>query len=467
MKKFLFIAAAALAMVSCSKDSEVIPSVENGKQNAIGFQVTKQNMGRANTTVMQNTHFNFGVWAYKNNDNAHDIMANYLVGYFGQSQIPPVGYDLNATATFNESLTPGGVGAVASLWGYEGLGYDEYPKTGSSITSGCYDPLNSAHAGYFSNHKTQFVRYFDHTSTHTYFYAYAPYIQGAKTPTFTYNGATNVGDAVMTFPEGSIVDGYNDPTKYEYLCASTKIAKENYDEAVSLSFMHMNAKIKIVFYEVIAGYDVKMLPLHADAGIIAVPATYNAGTQTYSYGTNLMKTAGATVTFTGSTLAKTLSNFTATTNYTGAAGDAISAADIYSKALVFRQPVATKLADKSAAAKADAHSYSQDVYYGIPNTAGPGLTFRVSFELTSTTGETIQVYDAGAFVDPTYCHWEAGKEYTYIFKITKNTNGSTDVAENHPKVNPTPGDKALYPIVFDGLTVEDWTPAADVETPIN
>ena len=421
-------------------------------------------MGRA-VNDMQNTHFNFGVWAYKENDNDHNIMANYLVGYFGQDRTPGVGYDKNATATFDQSLQPGISGGVTSSWGYEGLGYSEYPKPGATIKAGCYNPTD--HHDYMSNIATQFVRYFDHSSAHTYFYAYAPYINGAGTPTFTYNGATNVGDAVMTFPAGSIEDGYNDPTKYEYLCASTKIAQTNYGNAVSLQFMHMNAKIKIVFYEVIAGYSVKMMPLHNDAGIIAVPATYNTGTSTYSYAADFMKTAGATVTFTGSTLGKTLSNFTATTNYTGAAGDAISASDINNKALVFKEPTADALTDNAAAAKADPASFSSDVYYGIPNTAGPGLTFRVSFKLTSTTGEEIKVYDAGVFVDPTYCHWVAGKEYTYIFKITKDSNGSTNVADNHPKVNPTPGDKALYPIVFDGLTVEDWVPADDVETPIN
>ena len=95
------------------------------------------------------------------------------------------------------------------------------------------------------------------------------------------------------------------------------------------------------------------------------------------------------------------------------------------------------------------------------------MTFRVSFKLTSTTGETINVYNAGVYVANTYCAWKPGKQYTYVFKITKNTNGSTDSDDATATVDPTPGDKALYPIVFDGLTIEDWGTAVEHEQPIN
>ena len=56
-----------------------------------------------------------------------------------------------------------------------------------------------------------------------------------------------------------------------------------------------------------------------------------------------------------------------------------------------------------------------------------------------------------------------------MFKITKDATGTTD-NPNPGDINPgdpNPGTKALYPIVFDGITVEGWTDAADIVYPIN
>lgn len=57
------------------------------------------------------------------------------------------------------------------------------------------------------------------------------------------------------------------------------------------------------------------------------------------------------------------------------------------------------------------------------------------------------------------CEWKPNYSYTYIFKITKNSNGSTDTVAPTDPDNDTTIDKneiALFPIVFDGCTVEDY-----------
>ena len=87
-----------------------------------------------------------------------------------------------------------------------------------------------------------------------------------------------------------------------------------------------------------------------------------------------------------------------------------------------------------------------------------GFTFHVSYELTAEdSGEIITVTDATVHVPADYCKWEMNKHYTYIFKITTGSNGSTDSSvepkPNDPGVPTTP---ALYPIVFDNCTVVDW-----------
>ena len=88
--------------------------------------------------------------------------------------------------------------------------------------------------------------------------------------------------------------------------------------------------------------------------------------------------------------------------------------------------------------------------------AQTGLTFHVSYELISTTGEKITVTDATVHVPQDYCNWEANKHYTYIFRITKNSNGSTGTTTPKPEDPEVPTVNALYPIVFDNCVVEDW-----------
>lgn len=99
-----------------------------------------------------------------------------------------------------------------------------------------------------------------------------------------------------------------------------------------------------------------------------------------------------------------------------------------------------------------------------------GYTLHVSYRLIPEDGSaSTTIYDARVYVAPEYCKWEAGKAYTYIFKITKNTNGTTDPALVDPAntsvtyVDPSdprvPEDPALKPIVFDGIYVTDYIAA--------
>lgn len=451
MKKLFILAAAALMFTACSKDSEVVPSGEKNDNTAIGFQVLNKNMSRA-TSMESNGHYNFGVWAYKDTDPTHPIMANYLVGYFGTN----VGYSKDGAK--NSTYGPSGdYTDHHSLWGYEGLGNTEYEWISNTGDQKYYLSTNDL---YKSNNKVQYLRYFDYSSTNTEFFAYAPYIYNTTTPA-TFDLSTKT----ITFPTGTMKAGYDDTSLYEYLCAYANITKTAYKEDVKLEFKHMNSRIRIVFYEDIAGYDVKMIDLNANAGIIAVPTTFTSP-DSYTYATTLAKEASATAKLDATIDFSAKPNGTAF--YEGAAGDAIDG-HIGDKALVFKTPTADKLLeDRTTAVNGHVPNeyYSATTYYGIPHDISCGLTFRVSFQLTSTTHEVIKVYNAGVHVDAASCVWEAGKNYTYVFKITKNATGSTDDSTT-PSVDPKPGDKALYPIVFDGITVSDWENATDINKDIN
>ena len=92
---------------------------------------------------------------------------------------------------------------------------------------------------------------------------------------------------------------------------------------------------------------------------------------------------------------------------------------------------------------------STDNYYTVvtPNEKGAVLNLKVNYTLVSTdgSGETINVTGATAKVPAVYGAWKSGYAYTYIFKISQNTNGVT---------NPAAGPAGLYPITFDAVVTE-------------
>ncbi len=72
------------------------------------------------------------------------------------------------------------------------------------------------------------------------------------------------------------------------------------------------------------------------------------------------------------------------------------------------------------------------------------LKLKLDYVLTApVTGETIYVTNATAEIPAAYLKWKPGFAYTYIFKISDNTNGYTDPSAVDPA--------GLYPITFDAV----------------
>ena len=435
---FILTLVAVLACTACSDDRELGNSSPEATANAIGFQVIKKNVltrsgsttsGTASTIRLEDAgHYNFGVFAYKDTQADNDIiMENYLVGYHGTN----VGYD----------YTSDNAG-----WYYQGLGYSEYTYSGSSY----YDGTNDTY--YMSNIDKQYLRYWDKSAPNTSFYAYAPYINGSPTVTFDNSNKT------MTFPAGTIQDGYDDRSKYEYMYATTTVAAAAYGTDVQLQFNRLTAKVKIKFYEDIAGYQVKILNLQDGtySGVCAAPANRidNAGSYSYTYGT-IYKNSGLIITF-SSPIAFQWKDQVAMVDNT----DYLSFAaptGIISEKNTADSPATPSPTDYFAIPKAMTTPSTSD---------GTGLTFHVTYQLISNTNETITVHNATVFVPAEYCQWQANYSYTYVFKITKDSTGSTETpgtGDINP-ADPTPSSTgALFPIVFNNCTVEDWTETSHEE----
>lgn len=78
--------------------------------------------------------------------------------------------------------------------------------------------------------------------------------------------------------------------------------------------------------------------------------------------------------------------------------------------------------------------------------AASAITLRIDYKLTSVDGsnETINVKGATATVPAEYTEWKSGYAYTYIFKISPDTNGSTGGSST-----------GLTAISFDAVVVDD------------
>lgn len=478
MKKIFYVAATAAMLASCSTDfdlSEVFGS--GGTSETIGFQVQKGNNVTRATSLQKAGHYNFGVFGYKESDKVNWVFSDYLVGYFDNN----FGYQQSGTTTGDEP----GVEDGKSYWMYEGLGKDEYFGTyaGQALTR-----------PYQSNNLKQYLKYWDKSATHTCFYAYAPYV-GTDTDDkkVTYvdgvaQQATGTDTCVLNIPDGTLVAGYDDPTKYEFMYASKKVSAADYGHDVSLDFKRLVAKVNIKFWEDIPGYKVRIIDLKEGEyeGVYAAAAIYKdsdspaSGTYgPYGYRAGKYYTKnGVKIKFDSNTAAadKILQYVgTTATNTTplqfavpteSAIGTnrymaAKSATDYYaipkgSNQRVLKSKDGETIKYENFPANPDGTDWGIDPDGDLAKT---GFTFHVSYELTAEdSGERIVVKDATVHVPCGYCNWVANTHYTYIFKITKNSNGSTDTT---PDIDPTDPDvptvQALYPIVFDNCTIQDWT----------
>lgn len=462
MKKSLFFAVAATVLSGCASDELVDVSVPNTgtSHSDIRFTISQKNTTRGYSDLNKTGHYNFGVFAYKSTDKVNSVMPNYLVGYCDGEN----GYEQNIGSTWGDQA---GVEDGKSWWAYEGMGSAEYNGTyaGGALTD-----------AFKSNNENQYLKYWDNAADYTCFYAYAPYINGAGTATYvdgTAQSATGADTYVLTIPNGTLKDGYDDPSLAEYMYASTKVEKANYGHDVALQFHRLNAKVNIKFWEDVPGWKVRILNLSEtyDKGVYAAASIKDGNSGQYGYKAGKYFTSnGVRIQFADG-VATGMKQFAGTTatNTTqlifAAPTDAKIGENRYeasaSNTTYYAIP---KGADTDADGTADKVMDNSSIEMGATLTAADadlietGFTFHVSYELTAEdTGEKIVVKNATVHVPNTYCNWKENTHYTYIFKITRDSNGSTD---DNPTIDPTdpevPTVQSLYPIVFDNCTVLDW-----------
>ena len=461
MKQTVLFALATMVMASCSSDGLVnnSSSGEAGSEAPIAFSVEKRNItrtGETPTTTPKNLeatgHYNFGVWAYKYKEGltTQQVMGNYLVGYSNGSN---KGYDKTNATTWKESTNS--VEDHVSPWFYEYLGKNEYNYDGDA---GFYKASQNA---YMSANANQYLRYWDLAYTNTNFYAYAPY----RSTGVTFDESTKI----VTVAHGAQTAGYDDASLNEFMYAGATATNSDKKD-VLLTFKHLGAQVNLRFYESVRGYRVEIIDVTSSAKGIQATPTVKSG-NTYSEDATYYTSCGATIDYT------TVTSPSATVNFPSDAQTTHNNLifEIPNKGLESFKVLVTKVSynviPDSIKSEDQKYAESPTIYYPVaqPENSEVGFTFHVSYKLIAEdNGEEITVNDARVYV-PAYimngtkkeyiAAWQPNTKYTYTFKITKNSTGTTKPDDTY--INPTspevPATPQVYPIVFDGATIEDYT----------
>lgn len=402
--KYFFLAAiGALTLASCSNDEyigDTSPTLgENGGDGAIQFGYKVANVTRADitgadaATKLGNAFKTYGVKQNRTTTTNYDkVFVNYSVKY-------------------NEAQK----------------GKDEY-------NDGWY---------YVGAEEGQTIKYWDYASADYHFVA------GSPVANFTYALDGTTGD-IKTATVTGLGGHLNNTTKNAsatpaavYIADPIIVAKASYKQEVAFTFRSMQTKVRVGIYETIPGYKISSIQFYNNAAtpVASNYITLNSATANYFKGSTSVE---GTVTYDWTTPAYTFAYGTGLVSGNYWEGGQFTAATPGAPAV----PAVNSASTDLYGSETDMASDGFFVVMPTPSaTAATPLTLTCDYTLTSLdgSGETIEVKKAKATIPSDYTKWAANTAYTYLFKISDNTNGST----GEPGTDP----EGLYPITFDAVVV--------------
>lgn len=417
MNKYFLYAASVLALASCSSDDFLGENSGNGQNasSAINFGGDAGKITRATS--------NTGDYV-KMLDGQFKI---YGVKKMSETQFVTVFKDYsvwNAAANTTTSNTNG--------WEYVGA------KGATNLGT-----------GNISLDKDQTIKFWDYSASEYRFVA------GSPISAFTYN--VPVTDESKEIKSATIkgLAGHINANEAEqaittnpvYIADPIVVKKTEYQEPVQFSFKRQQAMVRVGLYETIPGYSITEINF------------YEAGGSKAKDGNNIILTSGTENYFVGGSDVKG----TITYDWTGATPSYTYTYDDtnLTKRQNWYAGKLSTLATTSAGKKIDLEDGTKmELLWGtdkdmstngyftvIPTpsaTKAAPILIKCDYTLTSDddSGETIKVTGATAAIPAAFSKWEANTRYTYLFKISQNTNGYT---------GDDPNKAGLYPITFDAL----------------
>lgn len=418
MNKFFIAAASALALASCSSDDflgEIQGNEQNGATSAINFGGDTGKITRATT---------------KGNAAAELLENNFVVVGFKGSNEDAANNENYAFDHYNVNFKDGSAFSTESnRAGWEYVNQDMKVK--------------GADKSLAQSASQQTIKYWDHSCASYDFIAFS---MGKKDAASKYATPTHVDKAHLATAAYTLSGNVNTLSEC-YISDMKTVTEPNYNKTpVSMSFRHLASKVRMALFEIVPGYvisDVKFYDATSTTATADPEGTLignfnNSGTLTVYFPTTGTKHATekdynkAHVKFTATEGEDGVLNFKkfGTVNYNNQAEGTILAGSTY--------------LSQNAAKPSYCGAGYQNV---LPSEGAPSaITLRIDYKLTSVDGsnETINVKGATATVPAEYTEWKSGYAYTYIFKISQDTNGSTGGTST-----------GLTAISFDAVVVDD------------
>lgn len=438
MNKYLIIAASALALAGCSSDDFLGDGSGNGQNSAaiqFGGGTTKTH--RATSTgvyKIENLKAN-GFWVYGTKHSADEdktatndqvVYKNYYLKYDGNK---------NNT----QSNTAG--------WEYVGVDNTKYrdnvtPKVDAAQT----------------------IKYWDYSAKAYTFYAATAKPDDVEEGKVTIKKITEDADAEgSVYTKGYEVTLKDGATWDELYFADRKVitkptttatplhgADDVYGGEVNFKFRNALTKVRVAMYETIPGYSVTIDRFYYTSAVGADLATPEVNMFKADANNTPLETSATGVTYKVVYYNKTEASGQLENqpkmlpNATGEAG-----ATKMVLALGNNLKRGTELLTDIQRPTYDTDGGKYTLF--MPQADNDKtLSLKVDYTLTSLdgSGEKIYVKGATAVIPAKYLCWRPNYAYTYLFKISDNTNGSTG-GDDDPA--------GLYPITFDASVVETET----------
>lgn len=422
MNKFFIAAASALALASCSSDDflgEIQGNEQNGATSAINFGGDTGKITRATT---------------KGNAAAELLENNFVVVGFKGSKTDAANNDVYAFDHYNVNFKEGSAFSTESNragWEYVNQKMEVKGIDASLAQSGATQ---------------QTIKYWDHSCKSYDFIAFS---MGKKDAASKYATPTHVDKANLDKAAYTLTGNVNTLSEC-YISDMKTVEEKDYNKtSVSMSFRHLASKVRMALFEIVPGYVISDVKFYTDTEATSTTTNpegtligkfNNSGTLTVYFPTTGIVNKDkkdynkAHVKFTASTTAGETGVLNhkgfGAVNYNNQAEGTISAGTTY-----LSQNAATP-------------SYCGAGYQNVLPSEGAAsaITLRIDYKLTSVDGsnETINVKGATATVPAEYTEWKSGYAYTYIFKISQDTNGSTGGTST-----------GLTAISFDAVVVDD------------
>lgn len=421
MNKYFIAAASALALASCSSDDflgEIQGNEQNGATSAINFGGDTGKITRATS---------------EGADAAGLLGNNFVVVGFKGSKTDAANNKDYAFDHYNVNFKDGSAFSTESnRAGWEYVNQDMTVNgAGKSLAQ--------------SGATQQTIKYWDHSCTSYDFLAFS---MGKKSSApKEYATPSSVDKANLATAAYTLTGDVNTLSEC-YISDMKTVEEKDYGKTVSMSFRHPASKVRMALFETVPGYvisDVKFYDATSTTPTTEgtlIGTFNNSGTLTVYFPTT------GIVNKDNKDYNKAHVKFTAST----AAGETATLSSKGFGAVKYGNQDEGTIREGSTylSQNAATPSYCGAGYQNVlPSEGKPSaITLRIDYKLTSVDGtnETINVKGATATVPAEYTEWKSGYAYTYIFKISQDTNGSTGGTGTKP---------GLTAISFNAVVVDD------------